>query len=80
MVKMAIQNNNLPKGVSELTTPEGMAKVLRETYPDNPLIDVPRRRDQAVKEKRPEDIRFWDQVMALLNKQAGFCSKGIQGK
>jgi len=77
VVKMAIQDNTLLKGVSELTTPEEMAKVLRETYPDNPLIDVPRRREHAVKKKRLEDIRFWDQVMALLNRKPGFCSTDI---
>jgi len=66
MVKIKRQNNNLPKSVCRLTTPEDMAEVLREAYPDNPLTDVPRRRKQAVKKKSLEDIRFWDQVTALL--------------
>lgn len=64
---MTHQIDKPSQGIAKLTTPEEMVKVLRQTYPDNPLQDVPRRLNDAVKNRAHEDIHFWEQVQALLS-------------
>lgn len=55
-----------PKGVSDLTSPEEVAAVLRRIYPDNPSADVARRQERALARNKMEDYFFWEKVKVLL--------------
>ena len=60
-----------PKGVSDLTSPEEVAAVLRRIYPDNPAADVARRQERALARNKMEDYFFWEKVKLLLGTDDG---------
>ena len=53
----------------ELISPEEMAELLRRSEPDNPMADVARRREVAVKAQKQADVNFWDEVRDILSEQ-----------